>query len=87
MVGILFTGGVGMEEILRKVSTANEEETEMLLTAVLARYGELYPDWEISTISLLRGEDRAEQLDRTIRMLEYMKKRQKISSGLSSRAE
>ena len=76
-----------MEEILRKVSTANEEETEMLLTAVLARYGELYPDWEISTISLLRGEDRAEQLDRTIRMLEYMKKRQKISSGLSSRAE
>ena len=65
-----------MEEILRKVSTANEEEVEMLLTAVLARYGELYPDWEISTISLRRGEDRAEQLDRTIRMLEYMKKRE-----------
>ena len=65
-----------MEEILRKVSTANEEEVDMLLTAVLARYGELYPDWEISTISLRRGEDRAEQLDRTIRMLEFMKKRQ-----------
>ena len=41
-----------MDEILRKVSTANEEEVDMLLTAVLARYGELYPDWEISTISL-----------------------------------
>ncbi|MBR5020353.1 MAG: hypothetical protein IKY17_01870 [Oscillospiraceae bacterium] len=62
-----------MEEILRKVSTANEEEVDMLLTAVLARYGELYPDWEISTISLRRCEDRAEQLDRTIRMLEYLK--------------
>ena len=62
-----------MEEMLRKISTANEEEVDILLTAVLARYGELYPDWEISTISIRRAEDRAEQIDRTIRMLEWMK--------------
>ena len=64
-----------MEELLRKISTANEETAEILFTAVLARYRELYPDWEISTISLRRCEDKAEQLDRMVRMLEYMKKR------------
>ena len=62
-----------MEEMLRKISIANEEEVDILLTAVLARYGELYSDWEISTISIRRAEDRAEQIDRTIRMLQRMK--------------
>ena len=64
-----------MERMLPRIAVANEEEVEILLAAVLARYGELYPDWEISTISLRRDEDRAVQLDRTIRMLESMKRR------------
>ena len=64
-----------MERMLPRIAVANEEEVDALLTAVLARYGELYPDWEISTISLRRDEDRAVQLDRTIRMLESMKRR------------
>ena len=64
-----------MERMLPRIAGANEEEVEILLAAVLARYGELYPDWEISTISLRKDEDRAKQLDRTIRMLESMKRR------------
>ena len=57
----------------KSMSGYKQEEVDILLTAVLARYGELYPDWEISTISIRRAEDRAEQIDRTIRMLQRMK--------------
>ena len=63
-----------MERILARVATADAEEVEALLTAVLTRYGELYPDWEISTISLRKDQDRAKQLDKTIQMLEKMKR-------------
>ena len=64
-----------MEGLLKRISAANEDEVEVLLKAVLARYGQLYPDWEISTISVRRDRDRAKQLDNTIRMLEQMKQK------------
>ena len=65
--------GVIMEEMLRKIAEADAEAVEMLLNAVLARYGERYPDWEISTMSVRKDEDKAKQIDAIIRRLEYMK--------------
>ena len=34
--------GVTMEEMLRKIAQADAETVDTMLTAVLARYGELY---------------------------------------------
>ena len=65
--------GVIMEEILRKIAQADGEAVDTLLTAVLARYGELYPDWEVCTMSVRKDEDKAKQIDAIIRRLEYMK--------------
>ena len=49
--------GAIMEEILRKIAEADAETVDTMLTAVLARYGELYPDWEICTMSVRKDED------------------------------
>ena len=64
-----------MEELLEQIAEAGHEEIEILLHAVLRRYGALYPEWEISVISLERTGDQAEQLDNIIRRLEWMKDR------------
>ncbi len=52
---------------------AQADEVEKLLEAVLRRYAQLFPDWEVSTISLEKSSDRNEQLDRIIEMLQKMK--------------
>ena len=59
---------------IRKIAQADAEVVETLLAAVLARYGELYPEWEISTVSVRKDEDKTKQIDAIIRRLEYMKK-------------
>ena len=65
--------GVLMEEMRQKIAQADAEAVDTLLTAVLARYGELYPDWEVCTMSVRKDEDKAKQIDAIIRRLEYMK--------------
>ena len=62
-----------MEEMRQKIAQADAEAVDTLLTAVLASYGELYPDWEICTMSVRKDEDKAKQIDAIIRRLEYMK--------------
>ena len=62
-----------MPDIIKIIETANGEALNHILNAVLSRYGILYPGWEISTVSILCSEDRNEQLDRMIAMLEKMK--------------
>lgn len=58
---------------VEKIAQANEAEIEQLLKAVLQRYAELFPDWEVSTISLQKTSDRNEQIDRLIETLEKMR--------------
>ena len=55
------------------IKNAKPEELEDILKAVLARYGQVYPDWEVTVISLEKAKDRTEQLDRLIAFLEKMK--------------
>ncbi|MBE6916954.1 MAG: hypothetical protein E7470_03480 [Ruminococcaceae bacterium] len=62
-----------MRDLVEEIAYANEVEIEELLTAVLDRYAELFPNWEISTISLKKSSDRTEQLDRMIQLLQEMK--------------
>ncbi|MBP3674554.1 MAG: hypothetical protein J6J18_12075 [Oscillospiraceae bacterium] len=62
-----------MRELLEEIAQTNEYEIGELLKAVLQRYAVLFPDWDVSTISLNKSADRNEQLDRVIGMLENMK--------------
>ena len=62
-----------MFDLVEEIKQADGTEIEMLLKAVLQRYAVLYPDWEISTISLQKSADRNVQIDRMITMLQNMK--------------
>ena len=46
---------------------------EAIMKAVMSRYNALYPEWELNTFSILKSEDRTEQFERMITVLEKMK--------------
>lgn len=62
-----------MFDLVEEIARVDEGEIEKLLKAVLQRYAVLFPDCEISTISLQKGSGRKEELDRMIAALEQMK--------------
>ena len=62
-----------MCDVMKAIAQADGVEIEKLLKAVLKRYAVLYPDWEVSTVSIQKTSDRNEQLDRMIAMLQNMK--------------
>lgn len=46
---------------------------DQALSALQARYAELYPDYEVITVSLLKNAERNAQIDRIILMLQNLK--------------
>ena len=62
-----------MDTLLVRIADIGEHEIADVLAAVLRRDGELFPEWEISTFSLCKNEDKNEQINRMIGMLEKMK--------------
>lgn len=62
-----------MFDLAGEIAKADEVEVEELLKAVLRRYAELFPGWELSTISLQKSADPNEQIDRVIEVLQKMK--------------
>ena len=62
-----------MQEILAKIAQADAYEAEILLKAIWKRYAVLFPEQEVSILVLPKGNDRNEQIDLTIAMLEKRK--------------
>jgi len=62
-----------MCDIEKAIAQADAYELDKILKAVLKRYAELFPDWEVGTISLQKSADRNKQIDRMITMLQNMK--------------
>ena len=62
-----------MEELLVAIAVSDEEAIEELLRAVRKRYAELFPDWELSMISVKKNADKNEQLDKFIALLQNLK--------------
>ncbi len=60
-------------DILGRVCNANAEEIEMILNTAITRYSQIYPDWEISVITVEKTQNRNDQLDRMIGILNKMK--------------
>ena len=61
--------------MIEQIKKAKPEELNDILQAVLARYREVFPGWELITISLEKSVDKKEQLDRIIGLLEKMKEK------------
>mgnify|MGYP003293219548 CR=1 FL=1 len=62
-----------MCDIISEIAQANGLAMEDLLNAVLKRYAELFPDWDVGTVSIQKSQDKNEQLDRMIELLQKMK--------------
>lgn len=62
-----------MLDLTKEIAQADGVEIEKLLKAVLRRYTVLFPDWEVCAVSIQKSDDRNEQLDRMITMLQNMK--------------
>lgn len=62
-----------MCSLITSISQVNKNEIEDILKAVLQRYSILYPDWEISTVSIHKESDRNDQFDSLIQTLQSMK--------------
>ena len=61
--------------MIDQIKQTKPEELNDILLAVMERYREVYPDWELITISLEKAVDKNEQLDRIISMLDKMKEK------------
>ena len=62
-----------MDNLISQILTADARSIESILKAVLQRYAQLYPQWDVSVISLEKEKNREEQIDRIIRFLEQSK--------------
>ena len=62
-----------MEKILERIAEADSEELEKLLKAITDRHNVLFPGWDINITTIKKDEDRVEQLNRMIRILENLK--------------
>ena len=62
-----------MNNAVKLIANATEGEIEEIMKALLDRYKELYPEWELSLVSLEKRRGRIEQLDEMIAALEKMK--------------
>ena len=62
-----------MLDLAAEIAKTDDDELEKLLQAVLRRYAQAFPEWEVSVISLEKEQNKNEQLDRVIAMLQKMK--------------
>ena len=60
-------------ELLNEIKHVGKEEIQDVVQAVLERYRELYPEWDINVFSLEKSKDKNEQLDRIIGLAEKLK--------------
>ena len=60
-------------DIFDLIDRLTDREIGEVVDAVLRRYNDLFPDWEIATVSINKKEDREEQLNNIIRLLENLK--------------
>lgn len=60
-------------DLIKRIKCAGADELGDALIAFMQRYDEVFPDWSVMLISIEKGRDKNEQLDRMIRNLQAMK--------------
>ena len=59
--------------MIQYIKNAKPEELEDIMQAVLGRYRELYPNWEILFLSLDKKYNKNDQIDNIIALLNKMR--------------
>lgn len=62
-----------MENVLDQIMQADGAALSDILLTVRKRYGELYPDWEFSLLSVPKVDNRNEIIENTIHLLKKQK--------------
>lgn len=62
-----------MQDLLSEIMSADSEMLNQILDTAVRRFHILHPDWDLQTLSLPRGDDRNDLIDRTILLLENLK--------------
>ena len=59
--------------MLELIKKAKPEEMSDIIMAVMNRYNELFPDWELHITTIEKAVDKNEQIDAAITLLSRMK--------------
>ena len=62
-----------MSNLAQQIAQAEADELNDLLIAIVKRYSEVFPDYQLHTISLEKANSKNEQIDRVIDFLLHMK--------------
>ena len=61
-IGGEYMQNITLEALLDRIYCATEEELNPILNAITERFGELWPEWELATLSI-HGHDRESHLE------------------------
>ena len=62
-----------MPNLYDEIEKVDSYEIRYVLEAVIERYNQLFPDWEIGTFSVERNKDKNKQLEQIIELFKKMK--------------
>ncbi len=61
------------DSLLQSILKSKSEDISDIFDAALKRYKELFPEWDITVISVVKTKNRNDQLDEIIALLNKMK--------------
>ena len=59
-----------MRQIIEKIAHADHHAAEQILNAILQRYAQLYPDWDLHVFSVCKSSDVNKQINQAYALLE-----------------
>ena len=59
-----------MRRLIKKIANASPRDAEQILNAIIRRYAQLYPDWDLHVFSVQKGADENKQIDQAIALFE-----------------
>ena len=63
------------KEKLDMIRSATEDEISDMLLAIMERYREVFPHWEIHVLTIEKAVDKNKQLDQAITLIEKLKEK------------
>ena len=66
------------KDIYDIIDEIGKDEIAAVLNHVLFHYGQLFPHWSVSVLSVDKREDVIDQINKTIALLETLKKNPKL---------
>lgn len=64
-----------MEQIQDQIGHMDADQLYKTLRAILRRYGELFPEWEVNVFSIHKGEDLDGQFQAALQLLRQLHQR------------